>query len=356
MKIILFLIICSDISMAATRARDLGISFDGKTGPKNAIVDIKGVEVGHKSLVQGAGKKSVRTGVSVIFPRGKSSTNRVFANWFSLNGNGEMTGTTWVEGSGILEGPIALTGTHSVGVVRDAVIQWSTKHSKLTWSLPVVAETWDGRLNNMNSFALTTKDVFEAMDSASSKNVEQGSVGGGTGMVAYGFKAGIGTSSRKVGNYTLGVLVQANYGRTHQLEIRGKKIAPLLKNITQDKEKKDGSIITVIATDAPLLPHQLKRLCKRVALGLAKLGSISMNSSGDIFLAFSTANKKGLESKKDLNQFQALRNSSLDPFFAATISAVEEAVLDSMIMNKPMKGFNGQVYPILPHGVVKELR
>src|SRR3990172_4289333 len=267
------------------RARDLGVPFDGTPGPLNAITDVAGVEVGHSTLIAGAGALQVgvgpvRTGVTAIFPRGKNSSDPVFAGWFSLNGNGEMTGTTWVEESGFLEGPILITNTHSVGVARDAVIAWRVKHGQMNqpWSLPVVAETWDGYLNDINGFHVKAEHVFEALDTARSGPVVEGNVGGGTGMVCHEFKGGIGTASRKLaqerGGYTVGVLVQCNYGLRRLLRVAG---VPVGREITDHLVKKDetGSIIIVVATDAPLLPHQLKRLTRRAALGLARNGSVA---------------------------------------------------------------------------------
>ena len=299
------------VAQSAQRARDLGVPFDGTPGPLDAITDVSGVEVGQTTLISGSGSLKVgegpvRTGVTVVFPRGKANADPVYAGWFAQNGNGEMTGTTWVEESGFLESPVAITNTHSVGVVRDAIIAWGVKHKALKqdWSLPVVAETWDGYLNDINGFHVKPEHVFSALDSAHSGPVDEGAVGGGTGMVCYGFKGGIGTASRVLtkeqGGYTVGVLVQCNCGRRPQLTIAG---VPVGKLIPQDipysmfkdgkagEEEGDvGSIIIVVATDAPLLPHQLKRIARRATMGLARTGSTSGNGSGDIFIAFSTAN------------------------------------------------------------------
>src|SRR5579863_7633895 len=303
------------------RARDLGVPFDGTPGPVNAITDVPGVQVGHTTLISGEGKLvigkgPVRTGVTAILPRGKDSMNdAVFAGWFSQNGNGEMTGTTWVEESGFLDGPVMITNTHSVGVVRDAVIQWRVAHGQpdptgYWWSLPVVAETWDGWLNDINGFHVKPEDAFHAIDSAHGGPIEEGSVGGGTGMICNEFKGGIGTSSRKlnekIGGYTVGVLVQCNYGMRPNLRIAG---VPVGKEIPKDAaysaasfdELDRGSIIVVVATDAPLLSHQLKRLARRVSLGLGRDGSISGNGSGDIFIAFSTANPHSASGKKEVS-------------------------------------------------------
>src|SRR5271169_1075382 len=295
----------SSLAFAQTkpRARDLGVPFDGTPGPYNAITDVKGVEVGHTTLISGSGKLivgqgPVRTGVTAVLPRGKDSLDPVFAGWFTENGNGEMTGSTWVEESGFLEGPVMITNTHSVGVVRDAVIAWRLKHGGpdkegYSWSLPVVAETWDGYLNDVNGFHVKPEDAFHALDTAQSGPVAEGNVGGGTGMICNEFKGGIGTASRvlgaKYGGYTVGVLVQCNYGQRDQLRIAG---VPVGREIPAKKVWDDdvGSIIVVVATDAPLIPTQLKRLAKRVSLGLGRDGSYSGNGSGDIFIAFSTAN------------------------------------------------------------------
>src|SRR5262245_6910160 len=286
------------------RARELGVPFEGVPGKLNAITDVAGVEVGHTTLIRGEGKLMVgqgpvRTGVTALLPRGRESLDRVFAAWFSLNGNGEMTGTTWIDESGCLEGPVLITNTHSVGVVRDAAVEWLVKRDpSIVFALPVVAETYDGFLNDVNGFHVTREHVFAALEAARGGPVAEGNVGGGTGMRLHRFKGGIGTSSRllppKDGGYTVGVLVQANYGRREQLKIAG---VPVGKEITDllptegGAGEEGGSIIIVVATDAPLLPHQLKRLVKRAALGLAQVGGIGENTSGDIFIAFSTSNR-----------------------------------------------------------------
>ena len=349
------------------RARDLGVPFDGTPGPNNAITDVKGVEVGHATLISGegklvVGKGPVRTGVTAIHPRGKASNDAVFAAWFTLNGNGEMTGTTWVDDSGFLNGPVMITNTHSVGVVRDAVIAWEMKHSKPgtdldSWSLPVVAETWDGWLNDLNGFHVHPEDAFHALDVAHSGPVEEGSVGGGTGMICNEFKGGIGTSSRvldaKNGGYTVGVLVQCNYGQRDQLRIAG---VPVGKEIPEHPAYGDdvGSIIVVVATDAPLIPTQLKRVARKVSLGLGRDGSYSGNDSGDIFLAFSTANP-GAVGSKGLHQLTMLPNDSLDPIFLATVQATEEAVVNAMVAAETMKGINDHEAIALPHDRLREV-
>src|SRR5437016_9832361 len=325
----------SGAAQTKPRSRDLGVPFDGAPGPLNAITDVKGVEVGHTTLISGDGPLKVglgpvRTGVTALLPRGKDSKDPVFAGWFTLNGNGEMTGTTWVEESGFLDGPVMITNTHSVGVVRDAVIAWRVKHGPpdedgYWWSLPVVAETWDGYLNDINGFHVKPEHVFHALDSAHSGPVEEGNVGGGTGMVCNEFNGGIGTASRvlntKQGRYTVGVLVQCNYGRRDQLRIAG---VPVGREIQEQRTRKDdvGSIIVVVATDAPLIPTQLKRLAKRVSLGLGRNGSFASDGSGDIFIAFSTANP-GAAGAKGLHQLAMLPNQRLNTIFLATVQATE---------------------------------
>ena len=349
------------------RARDLGVPFDGKPGPLNAITDVKGVEVGHTTLISGEGALKVgtgpvRTGVTAVLPRGKNSKDQVFAGWFTLNGNGEMTGTTWVEESGFLDGPVMITNTHSVGVVRDAVIAWRVKQGppdedSYWWSLPVVAETWDGYLNDVNGFHVKPEHVFHALDSAHSGPVEEGNVGGGTGMVCNEFKGGIGTASRvlntKQGRYTVGVLVQCNYGRRDQLRIAG---LPVGREIQEQRTRKDdvGSIIVVVATDAPLIPTQLKRLAKRVSLGLGRNGSYSGDGSGDIFIAFSTANP-GAAVSQGLPHLTMLPNGQLDPLFLATVQATEEAIINAMVAAETMTGINNRTVIALPHGRLREV-
>jgi D-aminopeptidase len=350
------------------RARDLGVPFDGTPGKFNAITDVGGVLVGHTTLISGegklhVGKGPVRTGVTAILPRGKDSMNdAVFAGWFSQNGNGEMTGTTWVEESGFLEGPVMITNTHSVGVVRDAVIQWRVAHGQpdptgYWWSLPVVAETWDGWLNDINGFHVKPEHAFHAIDTARAGAVEEGAVGGGTGMICNEFKGGIGTSSRKidmkVASYTIGVLVQCNYGRRSNLRVAG---APVGMEISEDAayaaapfaEAERGSIIVVVATDAPLLPQQLKRLARRVSLGLGRDGSISGNGSGDIFIAFSTANSQA-EGSKTVVDVKMVPNDLLDPIFAATVQATEEAIINAMVAAETMTGIENHKVIALPH-------
>ncbi|MGA8442328.1 MAG: P1 family peptidase [Candidatus Sulfotelmatobacter sp.] len=360
------------------RARDLGVPFDGTPGPNNAITDVKGVEVGHTTLISGGGKLvvgkgPVRTGVTAIHPRGKASNDAVFAAWFTLNGNGEMTGTTWVDDSGFLNGPVMITNTHSVGVVRDAVIAWKVKHGTpdmegYWWSLPVVAETWDGWLNDINGFHVHPEDAFHALDVAHSGPVEEGNVGGGTGMICNEFKGGIGTSSRvldaKAGGYSVGVLVQCNYGRRDQLRIAGVPVGKEIperpaygkdENASSAIGGKDvGSIIVIVATDAPLIPTQLKRVAKKVSLGLGRDGSYSGDGSGDIFLAFSTANP-GAVGTKGLHQLTMLPNDSLDPIFLATVQATEEAVINAMVAAETMKGIDDHEAIALPHDRLRQV-
>jgi len=361
-------------SVKKERARDLGVPFDGTPGKLNAITDVSGVEVGHTTLISGEGKLQVgkgpvRTGVTAVLPRGKSSMkDAVFAGWFSQNGNGEMTGTTWVEESGFLEGPVMITNTHSVGVVRDAVVQWRVEHGKpdptgYWWSLPVVAETWDGYLNDINGFHVKAEHAFQAIQSAHGGAVEEGAVGGGTGMICNGFKGGIGTSSRKLdakdGGYTVGVLVQCNYGSRQNLRIAGipvgREISPEDPYAYQPSEISErGSIIVVVATDAPVLSHQLKRLARRVSLGLGRNGSISGDGSGDIFIAFSTANPHA-EGGKTVVDLKFLPNDALDPVFAATVQATEEAIINAMVAAKTMTGIENHKVIGLPHDRLREV-
>jgi D-aminopeptidase len=368
------LIHAQDKPAVKPRARDLGVPFDGTPGPLNAITDVNGVIVGHTTLISGEGKLQigkgpVRTGVTAILPRGKDTmSNPVFAGWWSLNGNGEMTGTTWVEESGFLEGPVMITNTHSVGVVRDAVIQWRVNHGQpdptgYWWSLPVVAETWDGWLNDINGFHVKPEDAFHAIDSAHGGAVEEGAVGGGTGMICNEFKGGIGTSSRKFEikgmPYTVGVLVQCNHGVRPNLRIAG---VPVGKEIPEEaayssasfSELDRGSIIVVVATDAPLVSHQLKRLARRVSLGLGRNGSISGNGSGDIFIAFSTANS-GAAGADHVVDLKMLPNDLIEPVFASTVQATEEAVINAMVAAETMTGIENHKVIALPHDRLREV-
>ncbi len=372
--ILLFVCTSALLSQDKTRARELGIPIGGTAGPLDAITDVAGIEVGHTTLISGSGKLvrgqgPVRTGVTVILPRGKSNPDPVFGAWFTLNGNGEMTGTTWLQESGILEGPIAITNTHSVGVVRDAILQWQvTRPGLQPWGLPVVAETYDGGLNDINGFHVTAAHTIAALDGATSGPVPEGNVGGGTGMVCHGFKGGIGTASRKLavgaGGYTVGVLVQCNYGSRPELRIAGVPVgqeipdllsciasedpslrpgrprcgaAPAPRPPDNDADAGAGSIIIVIATDAPLLPHQLKRLVTRAALGVGRMGGKGENSSGDIFVAFSTANAR-VYGDTGVASVQMVPNSRLNPLFYATVQATEEAIVNALLAAETMTG------------------
>ncbi len=347
---------------APPRARDLGVPFDGAPGPLNAITDVAGVAVGHVTLIADPDPQhAVRTGVTAILPRGEASKDvPVLAGWFSLNGNGEMTGTAWVEESGQLEGPIMLTNTHSVGTVRDAVIAWRVRQGRpdpsgYWWSLPVVAETWDGYLNDVNGFHVRPEHAMAALDAARGGPVAEGNVGGGTGMICHEFKCGIGTSSRRItigkDGYTVGVLVQANYGVRDTLRIAGVPVGHELREhlIKDDAEPAadTGSIVIVVATDAPLLPHQLKRVARRAALGLARNGSYAGNGSGDLFIAFSTANAGALRDLP-LNSAQFVGNDHLDPLFLGTVEATEEAIVNAMVAARDMSGQDGHSAVALP--------
>jgi D-aminopeptidase len=358
---------CGTAIADGTRARDLGVPFDGTPGPLNAITDVAGVTVGQVTLLEDlpAGRK-VRTGVTAILPRGRNTLDiPCYAGWFALNGNGEMTGTAWLEESGRLEGPVMLTNTHSVGVVRDEVIAWRVRAgpadpSGYWWSLPVVAETWDGDLNDINGFHVRPEHVDRALDTARTGPVTEGNVGAGTGTTCHEFKCGIGTASRRLQvagrEYTLGALVQANYGTRETLRITG---VPVGQEIPVDRDGKPpagdtGSIIIVIATDAPLLPHQLKRLARRASLGLARMGSYSGNGSGDIFIAFSTANAAALGGA-ELVQSASLGNDSLDGLFDATVQATEEAIVNAMVAARDMQGTEGHFARALPHDALVRL-
>ncbi|MGB7847390.1 MAG: P1 family peptidase [Candidatus Acidiferrum sp.] len=361
-------------SAAKPRARDLGVPFDGTPSPLNAITDVAGVAVGHTTLISGEGKLEVgkgpvRTGVTAVFPRGKDTNDAgVFAGWWSLNGNGEMTGTTWVEESGLLIGPVMITNTHSVGVVRDAVIQWTVAHGKAGpsddwWSLPVVAETWDGWLNDINGFHVKPEHAFHALDTAHGGPVEEGAVGGGTGMVCNGFKGGIGTSSRKLSakdaGYTVGVLVQCNYGSRQNFRVAGIPVGREISSedpyaFAPENITERGSIIVIVATDAPLLPHQLKRLARRVSLGLGRNGSISGNGSGDIFMAFSTANP-GAAAVDHTVDLKMVPNDMLNPVFEATVQATEEAIINAMVAATSMTGIDNHHVTALPHDQLRAI-
>jgi L-aminopeptidase/D-esterase-like protein len=354
---------------ARPRARDLGVPFEGTAGPLNAITDVAGVEVGLVTLIEGrgalqVGKGPIRTGVTAILPRGRAGTDPVMAGWFSMNGNGEMTGTTWIKEGGFLEGPVFITNTHSVGVVRDASIAWGLKRGAQLqpWSLPVVAETWDGTLNDINGFHVKPEHVITALDDARGGRVAEGNTGGGTGMICYQFKCGTGTASRRLaaqaGGYTVGVLVQANHGTRSQLRIAG---APIGADIPVqaargggDEAQEQGSIIIVVATDAPLLPHQLERVARRAALGLARTGATSGNGSGDIFIAFSTANANAA-SARDVATVQMLSNERISAVFSATVQATEEAIVNALVAAETMTGADDRTVPALPHDTLKTL-
>ncbi len=366
---------CSSVVGAQKpRERDLGLPIGGTPGRLDAITDVAGVEVGHTTLVEGAGKRivgkgPVRTGVTVVHPRGKANADPVFAAWFTLNGNGEMTGTTWVQESGLLEGPVGITNTHSVGVVRDAIIQWEVSQKTVLqpWWLPVVAETWDGILNDTNGFHVKTEHVLAALDTAASGLPKEGAVGGGTGMICHGFKGGIGTASRVLpdadGGYTVGVLVQANYGLRRDLRIAGVPVGEEIQDLAPciasdgpvppfgprrrcdspgggaaDDVPEQGSIIVIVATDAPLLPHQLKRLAARVPVGLGRQGGFGGNSSGDIFLAFSTANARAWFNDQPVKDVKMLPNDRMTPLFQATAQAVEAAITNALLAAETTTG------------------
>ena len=376
--IILFSSAALNIKGQEIRARELGIPLDGTPGDLNAITDVRGVEVGQVTLISGqgkliVGKGPVRTGVTAVLPRGKKY-DPVFAGWYTLNGNGEMTGTTWVEESGFLEGPVLTTNTHSVGLVRDAVIEWEYKNKyfdpipdepDIFWALPVVAETYDGDLNDINGFHVKKEHVFDALNNAKPGKVSEGGVGGGTGMICHGFKGGIGTSSRKVtiGSkvYTLGVLVQANYGSRESLTVAGvpvgKEISDLMPELDSLNEEKDsGSIIVIVATDAPLLPHQLKRIARHVPIGISRMGGYGGNSSGDIFIAFSVANS-GAANREEEQKVIMIPNDEIDPLFEATAQATEESILNALVAAEDMTGINNtKVYALPKDKLLKILK
>lgn len=371
-KVLVFAIGCMmplfALGQDAPRARDIGIPFAGTPGPLNAITDVVGVTVGHTTLISGDGKLEVgtgpvRTGVTAIHPRGKTY-DPVFAGWYALNGNGEMTGTTWVEESGFLEGPVVITNTHSVGVARDATIEWQYANNlfdplpndpDVFWSLPVVAETYDGDLNDINGFHVTKEHVIDALESAKSGPVDEGNVGGGTGMICHAFKGGIGTASRRLNiagrEYTVGILVQANYGSRETLTIAGVPLGDELSDLMpvfRPTDRSTGSIIVVVATDAPLLPHQLKRLARRVPIGISKVGGYASNGSGDIFIAFSTANP-GVAAREGIMVTEMLPNDAMSPLFLATAQATEEAIVNALVAAETMVGINGNTVYALPH-------
>jgi D-aminopeptidase len=378
---IVFILLIINLSITYAqkpRARDLGVPFNGTTGQYNAITDVSGVEVGYSTIISGSGenivgKGPIRTGVTAIFPRGKANKfSPVFANWYSLNGNGEMTGTTWVTESGFLETPIMITNTNSVGVVRDAVLKWYVEtdwYSGEEWwyTYPVVGETYDGFLNDIYGFHVKEEHVLEAITDAKSGKIAEGNVGGGTGMMCLGFKGGTGTSSRivkvKDSSYTIGALVQANFGRKSSLTIAGVPVGRELMDTLNNelklppqsyRKEGDGSIIVVVATDAPLLPHQLKRIAQRIPLGIGNTGGYASNGSGDIFIAFSTANPDAFQ-RYDLSDVEMLPNDLIDPLLEATVQAVEEAIINAMIAAETMEGINGNKSYALPHGLLVEV-
>lgn len=377
MKPFLFLSLFGFLSFAVfaqkPRARDIGIPFNGTPGKYNAITDVMGVEVGYSTIISGQGKNirgkgPVRTGVTAILPRGRNN-NPVYANWYTLNGNGEMTGTTWITESGFLETPVMITNTNSVGVVRDAVLKWFVKtgwyKEDFWYTYPVVAETYDGFLNDIYGFHVKEENAWEALDSAKSGPLKEGNVGGGTGMMCLGFKGGTGTSSRvfkvKDSTYTLGVLVQANFGAKRNLTIAGVPVGRELKDTLNYELKAppaynpgDGSIIVVLATDAPLLPHQLKRIAARIPLGIGIVGGRGENGSGDIFIAFSTANPAAFQ-REDFTKVDELPNDLINPLFDATVQATEEAIINAMVTAGTMEGINGNKAYALPHQKVMEL-
>lgn len=373
--------ICAVLSASATlsaaqkpRARDLNLPIGGTPGRLDAITDVAGVEVGSTTLISGSGKLvvgqgPVRTGVTVIHPRGKANPDPVFAAWFTLNGNGEMTGTTWVQESGMLEGPVAITNTHSVGVVRDAIIQWENAQKNVLqpWWLPVVAETYDGGLNDINGMHVKPDHVFAALDGATAGLPQEGAVGGGTGMRCHGFKGGIGTASRKLpeaqGGYTVGVLVQCNYGARRELRIAGVPVGEEISDLLactasaeslppnarrcgtpgagpSSDDEGQGSIIVVVATDAPLLPHQLKRVATRVSLGIGRQGGFGENGSGDIFIAFSTASPGAWSGTPPVKTVQMLSNDRISPLFHATVQATEAAITNALLAAETTTGAN----------------
>jgi len=371
--LIILLLLQSFAYAQKPRARDIGIPFNGTPGKYNAITDVKGIEVGYSTIISGNGKNirgkgPVRTGVTAILPRGHNN-NPVFSNWYSLNGNGEMTGTTWITESGFLEGPIMITNTNSVGVVRDAVLKWYVKtgwyKEDFWYTYPVVAETYDGFLNDIYGFHVKESNAFEALDSAKSGLIKEGNIGGGTGMMCLGFKGGSGSSSRvikiKDSTYTLGVFVQANFGSKRNLTIAGVPVGKELIDTLNNEFKAppsyqpgDGSIIVVVATDAPVLPHQLKRIVQRVSLGIGQVGGQGTNGSGDIFIAFSTANPTAFQ-RENFTKVETLPNDEINPLFEATIQATEEAIINAMVAAETMEGINGNKSYALPHKLVMDV-
>lgn len=374
---VLFLMV-SESYAQKPRARDLGVPFVGKTGKFNAITDVKGVEVGYSTIISGngenrVGKGPIRTGVTAIFPRGKAKKfSPVYANWYSLNGNGEMTGTTWVTESGFLETPIMITNTNSVGEVRQAVLKWYVdtdwyRGEDWWYTYPVVGETYDGFLNDIYGFHVKEKHVLEAIENASTGKIAEGNVGGGTGMMCLGFKGGTGTSSRVFNinkeTYTVGAIVQSNFGAKRNLSIAGVPVGIELKDTLNyeykappksRRQEGDGSIIVIVATDLPLLPHQLKRIAQRIPLGVGVVGGRGSNGSGDIFLAFSTANEHAFN-RDEMTAVTSMSNDLLTPAFEATVQAVEEAIINAMVAAETMEGINGNKAYALPHDLLIEV-
>ena len=372
------MLICFQSYGQNPRARDLGIPFVGITGEFNAITDVKGVEVGYSTIIEGNGENiigegPIRTGVTAIFPRGKAKKfSPVYANWYSLNGNGEMTGTTWVTESGFLETPIMITNTNSVGTVRQAVLEWFVdtdwyNGERMWYTYPVVAETYDGFLNDIYGFHVKEKHVLEAIENTSSGAIAEGNVGGGTGMMCLGFKGGTGTSSRVIhindSTYTVGVLVQSNFGAKKNLTIAGVPVGMELMKLESriynappksNRKEGDGSIIVIVATDAPLLPHQLKRIAQRIPLGIGNVGGHGGNGSGDIFMAFSTANEKAFNRRENASVV-SLSNDKINPLFQATVQGVEEAIINAMVAAETMEGINGNKSYRLPHDATIEV-
>ncbi|HEX5764548.1 MAG TPA: P1 family peptidase [Woeseiaceae bacterium] len=363
------LVVQTAAAAESPRARDLGVPFEGIAGPLNAITDVQGVEVGQVSIIEDlAGDRAVRTGVTAVLPLGEASRDTaVFAGWFSLNGNGEMTGTTWVRESGFLEGPVMITNTHSVGAVHQATIEWRIEQGAADatgywWSLPVVAETWDGHLNDINGMHVKAEHAHAALESASRGPVAEGNTGGGTGMICHEFKCGTGTSSRmaetREGTFTVGVLVQANYGMRDTLRIAG---VPVGQHLVEDRAfaslpqpvQESGSIIVVVATDAPLLPHQLERVAKRASLGIARVGGMAGNGSGDIFIAFSTSLPEEQEGKGTMARMHA--NDTISPLFDATVLATEEAIINALVAAKDMTGDRGHVVKAIDHDELRKV-
>jgi L-aminopeptidase/D-esterase-like protein len=350
-------------SGAPTRARDLGVPFTGTTGRYNAITDVPGVEVGYATLIRGVGawKRGVgpvRTGVTVVLPKGKTDQS-YNAGYFIFNGDGEMTGLPYVLDYGRQGGPIGITNTNSVGVVRDAIGQWQyemfgrDEATDFSFGLPVVGETWDGFLNDINGYHVTKDDVFAALRSATGGTIAEGSVGGGTGMMAYYLKAGTGTSSRTITigsmSYHVGVLVQANLGRLEDLVVAGVPVGQELADLEPvEKRQRDGSIIVIIGTDAPLSGSQLNLVAKRAALGMGRTGTRGESGSGDLFLAFSTVGSTYDATTRTVTT-ASLSKQSLDPVFAATVDATEEAIINSLIAAHDMEGIDGNRVFALPH-------